>query len=106
MRSNYRGARPSKAPYIFGAIIIFLIWQMKEMHDDSMQAIDDMNRLRKTCAEDDSLLADRTRHVDSLTAVVDWYRKQELAKAKKPVFTRTKPDKKAPEAPAQADTTK
>lgn len=93
-RNNYyRNSSTNRASYILGAIIIGMIWLVKTMHKDTIDASETMAQMNKECAYMDSICREKTRQTDSIKQVLNWYKEQDeirRAKEDKKKFVRKK----------------
>jgi hypothetical protein len=65
-------------------IILALLWLVRDLHKDAIDADNTLEKIRIESAHTDTLLRIKTNEVDSLIKVVDWYKKLEDDKKKKP----------------------
>jgi len=97
-RNYYKQGQSSKVPYILILVILALLYIMNGMNEDRKDA-DHMfqqvlNEFKAPSC--DSLAKIHGKEVDSLTAVIDWYKSQE----RKPVAKTRNKEKKQAEKPA------
>lgn len=74
---NYNRQKPNRAPYIMFIIILALLWLVRDLHKDAIDADNTLEKIRIESAHTDTLLRIKTNEVDSLIEVVEWYRKLE-----------------------------
>lgn len=97
-RNYYKQGQSSKVPYILILVILALLYIMNGMNEDRKDADRMFEQAMKELGSPscDSLAKIHGKEVDSLTAVIDWYKSQERKPAAK---TRNKENKQA-EKPA------
>lgn len=83
-RGYYKQGQSSKVPYLMVVIIIALLWIIKGMHEDVKDANKMFEEVIRDFPQNDSIVKMHKQEVDSLNAVIDWYRKQDEDRKAKP----------------------
>lgn len=96
-RYYYKQGQSNKVPYLMVVIIIALLWIIKGMHEDVKDANKMFEKVIHEFPKNDSIGIYKQK-IDSLNAVIDWYRKQDVF-SKKTNFTPVKKTKVKEPAP-------